>query len=55
MFRMGKEEVEAVERVIATKELFRVNIGLKEAEKFEENRAKTIGTDYAILLSYRLW
>jgi len=51
MFRMGKEEVEAVERVIATKELFRVNNGLKEAEKFEENWAKTIGTDYAILLS----
>ena len=36
MFRMGKEEVEAVERVIATKELFRVHNGLKEAEKFEE-------------------
>ena len=53
MFRMGKEEVEAVERVIATKELFRVNNGLKEAEKFEENWAKTIGTDYAILLSFR--
>lgn len=51
MFRMGKEEVEAVERVIATKELFRVNNGLKEAEKFEEAWAKTIGTDYAILLS----
>lgn len=51
MFRMGNEEVEAVGRVIATKELFRVNNGLKEAEKFEENWAKTIGTDYAILLS----
>ncbi|MBQ4517997.1 MAG: DegT/DnrJ/EryC1/StrS family aminotransferase [Clostridia bacterium] len=51
MFRMGKEEVEAVGRVIATKELFRVNNGLKEAEKFEEEWAKTIGTDYAILMS----
>jgi len=51
MFRMGKEEVEAVERVIATKELFRVNNGLKEAEKFEEEWAETIGTEYAILMS----
>ena len=51
MFRMGKEEVEAVEKVIATKELFRVNNALKQAEKFEEDWAKTIGTDYAILLS----
>ncbi len=51
MFRMGKEEAEAVARVIDTKELFRVNNALKEAEKFEEAWAKTIGTDYAILLS----
>ena len=51
MFRMGKEEVEAVEKVIATKELFRVNNALKQAEKFEDAWAKTIGTDYAILLS----
>lgn len=51
MFRMGKEEVEAVARVIETKELFRVNNGLHESEKFEEEYAKVIGTDYAILMS----
>ena len=51
MFRMGKEEVEAVARVIATKELFRVNNGLKEAEKFEAEWADAIGTEYAILMS----
>ena len=51
MFRMGKEEVEAVGRVIATKELFRVNNACKEAEKFEEEWAQTIGTDFAILMS----
>lgn len=51
MFRMGKEEVQAVERVIATKELFRVNSGLQEAEQFEREWAQTIGTDYAILMS----
>ena len=50
MFRMGKEEVQAVERVIATKELFRVNNGLHESETFEKEWAETIGTDYAILL-----
>ena len=51
MFRMGKEEADAVARVIATKELFRVNKACREAEKFEEAWAKTIGTEYAILMS----
>lgn len=51
MFRMGKEEAEAVARVIETKELFRVNNGLKESEKFEEEWAKVIGSDFSILMS----
>ncbi|MBR2500209.1 MAG: DegT/DnrJ/EryC1/StrS family aminotransferase [Clostridia bacterium] len=51
MFRMGKEEAEAVARVIETKELFRVNNGLHEVDKFEKDWAKTIGTEYAVLLS----
>lgn len=45
MFRMGKEEVEAVARVIETKELFRVNNGLHESEKFEEEYAKVIAVE----------
>ncbi len=51
MFRMGKEEAEAVARVIETKELFRVNNGLHEVDKFEKAWSETIGTDYAVLLS----
>lgn len=51
MFRMGNEEVEAVARVIASKELFRVNEGLKETERFEEEWAEKIGCDFSILMS----
>lgn len=51
MFRIGKEEVEAVARVIESKMLFRVNDGLREAEKFEEEFSKIIGTDYAVLMT----
>ena len=51
MFRMGKEEIAAVARVIESKQLFRVNTGYREADKFEEEYAKVIGTDYAILMS----
>ena len=51
MFRMGNEEVEAVARVIASKELFRVNEGLKETDRFEEEWAEKIGCDFSILMS----
>lgn len=51
MFRMGKEEIEAVARVIESKELFRVNNALKETDKFEEEWAKKIGCEFSILMS----
>lgn len=51
MFRMGKEEADAVARVIATKQLFRVNNGLHEVEKFEKEWSEVIGTEYSILLT----
>lgn len=51
MYRIGNEEVEAVRRVIESKELFRVGSSLKEAERFEREFAEVIGTEYAVLLS----
>jgi len=51
MFRIGKEEVAAVERVVESKSLFRVNDGLKEVDTFEREYAKAIGTEYALLVS----
>lgn len=51
MFRIGKEEVAAVERVVESKNLFRVNDSLKEADKFEREFAQAIGTEYALLVS----
>jgi len=36
MFRIGKDEIEAVARVIESRQLFRINEGLKEVEHFEE-------------------
>jgi dTDP-4-amino-4,6-dideoxygalactose transaminase len=51
MYRIGKEEIEAVARVIESRELFRINDGLKEADHFEEELAQTIGTKYALCVS----
>ncbi len=51
MYRIGKEEIEAVTRVIESKQLFRINEGLKEVDHFEEEWASTIGSKYAICVS----
>lgn len=51
MYRIGKEEIDAVARVIESRQLFRINDGLKEVEHFEEEWAKTIGTRYSICVS----
>ena len=52
MYRIGKEEIKAVEKVIKSKELFRVKSGkLSECDKFEKELAKKIGTEYALLLN----
>jgi len=51
MFRIGKEEVTAVERVVESGSLFRVNNSLQEVDKFEREYAEAIGTKYALLVS----
>ncbi|MCM8785539.1 MAG: DegT/DnrJ/EryC1/StrS family aminotransferase [Candidatus Omnitrophica bacterium] len=51
MYRIGKEEVKAVEKVIKSKELFRVKKYQGECDKFEKEWAKKIGVKYALLMS----
>ena len=51
MYRIGKEEVKAVEKVIKSKELFRVKKKLGECDKFEKEWAKKIGKKYALLMN----
>jgi len=51
MYRIGKEEVKAVEKVIKSKELFRVKKTPGECDKFEKEWAKKIGKKYALLMN----
>jgi dTDP-4-amino-4,6-dideoxygalactose transaminase len=51
MYRIGKEEIDAVARVIEGGQLFRINDTQKEAEKFEKELAEKFGTGYALALS----
>lgn len=51
MYRIGKEEIEAVDRVIKTKQLFRVGSQLHECDNFEKEWAEKIGVKYALLIS----
>jgi hypothetical protein len=49
MYRIGKEEVKAVEKVIKSKELFRVKKLPGECDKFEKEWAKKIGKNMLYL------
>ncbi|MCX8082370.1 MAG: DegT/DnrJ/EryC1/StrS family aminotransferase [bacterium] len=52
MYRIGKEEAKAVERIIKKGQLFRViSKGESECQKFEREWAKKIGSKYALLMS----
>ena len=51
MYRIGKEEAEAVARIIEKKQLFFVNEGSQECKNFEKEWAEKIGTEYSILLT----
>ena len=51
MYRIGKEEIEELTKVIETRSLFKINKGLKESEQVE-NKIKTIfGTQYPIFMT----
>ena len=51
MYRIGNEEVNAVDRVIKSRQLFRFNTGCKEVENFEKEWAEKINAKYCLALT----
>ncbi len=51
MFRIGKEEIDAVARVIESKQLFKCNDALKETENCEKDMRELFGIDHAVLMT----
>ena len=51
MYRVGKEEVEAVARVVAAKQFFKINDDLQETMHAEEEIREKFGVDYALLMT----
>ncbi len=51
MYRIGKEEVAAVARVIEGKKLFRVGAPYQEVDNFEREWAQLIGAEHALCLN----
>jgi dTDP-4-amino-4,6-dideoxygalactose transaminase len=51
MYRIGQEEISAVERVIKSRSLFKINDSLQEVKHFEEELREKLGCKYAICMS----
>ncbi|HVF11393.1 MAG TPA: DegT/DnrJ/EryC1/StrS family aminotransferase [Abditibacteriaceae bacterium] len=51
MYQIGEEEIEAVRRVIESKNLFRYQGGAGETEQFEQEWAAKIGTKYTLAVT----
>ena len=51
MYRIGKEEIEAVTRVIESKQLFKVNNGNREVEHFQDEMQEKFDVKHALLMS----
>ncbi len=51
MYRIGKEEIAELTKVIETRSMFKVNNGLKESEQVEEKLRKLFGVDYPIFMT----
>ena len=51
MYRIGQEEIDAVRRVIESKQLFKINSGLHEAQYAEEELRSTFGVGHALLMT----
>lgn len=51
MYRIGKEEIEAVTRVINSRDLFKINGGGQECMHFEEELKAKFGISYALLMT----
>lgn len=51
MYRIGKEEIEAVTRVIESKKLFKTGSLLKETERTEEDLRRIFNVNYSLLMT----
>ena len=51
MYRIGQEEVDAVARVIASRQLFKINNGLQETMHAEEELSALLGAPHALLMT----
>ena len=51
MYRIGNEEVQALARTLESKQFFKINDAGREVFHFEEEWKKTVGSDYALLMT----
>jgi len=51
MYRIGKEEIEELTKVIETRSMFKINKGLKESEQVENKIKDIFGTQYPIFMT----
>ena len=51
MYRIGKEEIEELTKVIETRSMFKINGGLKETEQVEGKLKNIFNVKYPIFLS----
>ena len=51
MYRIGREETEAVARAILSRDFFKINGSGQEVYHFEEEWKKTVGADYALTMT----
>ena len=51
MYRIGKEEIDAVARAINSRAFFKINDAGKEVLNFESEWKQTVGSDYALLMT----
>lgn len=51
MYRIGQEEIDAVAKVIRTKDFFKINDSLHEAENAEEDMKKLFNVKHAIMMT----
>ena len=51
MYRIGREEEEAIARTLRSKQFFKINDAGKEVYNFQEEWSKTVGSEYTLLMT----
>ncbi len=51
MYRIGREEIEEITKVIETRSMFKINSGMQETFKVEEKLRRVFGTEYSIFMT----